>query len=196
MRILCNARTAMALAVLVAAVGLTACAQTQFASVWRSDAYAGGAVQKVMVIAYVEEKRVRIRFENTMTEFLNAAGVEAVQSYPYLVSDLTRENAIKAADKTGATAVLLTQVIGVEEQIYHYEPRHRNLRHLRKYRRTPVSYATTESVRLITNLFDRQTEDMIWSAVSNTLRPADEREGIDSVAKALVKQLRGDGFIP
>jgi hypothetical protein len=52
-----------------------------------------------------------------------------------------------------------------------------------------------DSVRLVTNIYDRANEKLIWSGVSETMKPENVKEIADSLAATVIRNLRSDGLI-
>jgi hypothetical protein len=52
-----------------------------------------------------------------------------------------------------------------------------------------------ESVRLLTNLYQRETEELLWTAVTETLRPESVKEVIDSLSSAVMQSLRKNKLV-
>ena len=57
------------------------------------------------------------------------------------------------------------------------------------------SYTKMDSVRLVTNIYDRANEKLIWSGVSETMKPENVKEIADSLAATVIRNLRSDGLI-
>ena len=101
---------------------------------------------------------------------------------------------------------MVTQLLGVKEKYIHYDPLDydarkghgalgRHLLGASNYMHSPVSYTETESVRLVTNIYERETEKLIWTAVTETLRPKSVQEVINSLSSTVMKNLRANKLI-
>jgi hypothetical protein len=188
---------------------LVSCASTELARKWSDESRAGSPIQKMLVVGVSENLANRTAFEDHFQKRLQQAGVEAVASYKVMISgkQLQKELVLEQADKLGTDAILVTQLIGVEEKVFHYEGSGKKTPtqqfgsfasglSLRGYRRSGVSYTKMESVRLVTNIYDRAEEKLIWSAVSETMKPENVKEIADSLASSVIRSLRDDGWIP
>lgn len=52
-----------------------------------------------------------------------------------------------------------------------------------------------ESVRLSTNIFERKTEKLVWNGISETVDMESVEEVIDSLCKAVLKDIRKNGLM-
>ncbi|MCF1191335.1 hypothetical protein LRR18_07015 [Mangrovimonas sp. AS39] len=60
---------------------------------------------------------------------------------------------------------------------------------------TPGYYDTTKTFYLETNLYDVETEELLWSAQSKTYDPADMEDFIKSYSEAIIHQMIEDGVL-
>jgi hypothetical protein len=61
---------------------------------------------------------------------------------------------------------------------------------------TPGYMKESTIAQVETNIYDCNTEKLIWSGVSDTILQKDMEKDAKNLAKAMVKQLKKDGFLP
>jgi len=184
---------------------LPACAVTKFHSVSVDDTYTGGPIKKVLIVGVANERRSRLLFERMFAEEFGKRGVEAVASHKVIIlpKDLTKERIVREAEKLGADAVLVTFVVGVKDQYLTYDPANvqraprtkLSWNWVNTYASEPVTYTKMESVRLSTNIFERKTEKLVWNGISETVDMESVEEVIDSLCKAVLKDIRKNGLM-
>ena len=172
---------------LLAAALLPACATTKMQSVSMDAAYRGGPIHKVLIVGVTTELSSRLKCENTFAKEFARQGVETVASHKVIIlaRELTKERILKEAAAAHADAILVTTVIGVKEQYLTYDPANvqRATRSklswdwVNTYAAEPVTYTKAESVRLSTSIFNRASEELVWNAITETVR----MESVDEV---------------
>ena len=194
--------------VLTSLLLMIACAPTKFASVWKNDSYTGGPLKSVLVVGVSENLQNRKMFEDVFTEKFKKEGTDAVPSYSVIwtFKDLNKDAVLNEAEKLGINTILVTQLLGVEEEYVFYDPLDydpykgpgaigRHFAGASKYAHSQLSYTKMESVRLLTNLYQRETEELLWTSVTETLRPESVKEVIDSLSSAIMKSLRANKLV-
>ena len=194
--------------VLTSLLLMIACAPTKFASVWKNDSYTGGPLKSVMVVGVSENLKNRKMFEDVFTEKFKKTGTDAVPSYSAILTfkDLNKDRVLNEAEKLGINTILVTQLLGVEEENVFYDPLDydpykgraalgRHFAGASKYAHSMESYTKMESVRLLTNLYQRETEELLWTSVTETLRPESVKEVIDSLSSAIMQSLRKNKLV-
>ncbi len=196
--------------VLILSLLIISCAPTKFARVWKNDSYSGGFLKSVLVVGVSDNIHNRKMFEDVFAEQFKKNGTHAVPSYSVILlfKDLNKDTVLNEAEKLGINTILVTQLLGVKEEIVHYEPLgydpykgrgafSRNFAGSSKYAyaNKSVSYTKMESVRLQTTLYQRETEELIWTATTETFRPESVKEVIDSLCSKVMKNLRANKLI-
>ncbi len=195
--------------VLTSLLLMIACAPTKFASVWKNDSYTGGPLKSVLVVGVSENLKNRKMFEDVFTEKFKKTGTDAVPSYSVILifKDLNKDRVLNEAEKLGIDTILVTQLLGVEEETVFYDPLDydpykgraghfgRHFAGASKYAHSQLTYTKMESVRLLTNLYQRETEELLWTSVTETLRPESVKEVIDSLSSAIMKSLRTNKLV-
>lgn len=183
-----------------------ACASTQLQSTYVNDAYRGKPVSSILVIVVTDKEAIRRSFENKFVAMLKATGVKAVSSMDAIAmpagQKLGKDAIMKAVEKFGNDAVLITRLAGVEEtEVYNPPPRsyqgyYGYYDHLYGDIYGRGSYSTMKIVRLETNLYDAKTDKLIWSGKSETWNPETEKQVSDEVVKEVIKDLQKNKLLP
>jgi len=194
---------------------LNSCTPTKLIDAWKDKSYTGGTLKSVMVLGVANNPRNRKMFEEVFSKQFKGHGVEAVTSFEAIPKDvkLDKENIkshkeiIKAAAiKRGVEAILVTHLVAVEEkEVYHpptYELAPQYYHGFDDYYPvifdnvyTPGYYSQHKYISLESNLYDINTEKLIWSASSKTTDPESVNEIIESLCKEVMKSLRKNGLI-
>ncbi len=197
-------------AIVVALLAGVACAtKTTLSNVWRSETYPSGTMQRILVIGVAENETGRRSFEDAFAAALALQNADAVPSYQLLPGEerLSRESIEAAISGRGFQGVLVTRLLGVDEQetyvppstyvrpgyygrgMYGYYGSSWDVVHR-------PGYTVTETiVRLETHLYDAATADLVWAAHSDTFDPRSTDDIIDSVTKKLSRRLAEDEML-
>ena len=137
-------------------------------------------------------------------------GVEGEASYKLIKgSKIDREVVTRAIKGLEIDAVIVTHLVGVDEEtiyrpsmdympmygggyyggLYSYYP------HVNTYVQRPGYYTTHETYTLETNLYDVESEELVWSARSRTFAPESVDEVITDLTKLLIKDLSEKNLI-
>ncbi len=151
---------------------LAACASVTMGNTWRDPTYEGPPFTKVLVVAWVDQPRVRRTVEDVFVSDLTSRGIRAIASYTLIpdARNAKRQDVVEAAKKSGSDSVLLNRLQGV----------------VTEYQEAPVQMFVTpdpadawleapwsgaggadvqvqmKSALLMSNLFDAQTGKMVW----------------------------------
>jgi hypothetical protein len=196
-----------AVPVLAAFLVLAGCASTTLQSQWRDPGYAGGPFRKIFVIGLsARDVTARRIFEDVMVAKLMAAGVQAVPEWQHLPGDgVLPEGAVSAAvDGTGADAVLIARLVGIDSRISvspvavpgpgfgWYGP------YAGWYSGWYAAPQVTQYDVVIveTSLFDTKTKRLVWSATSQTVDPASVQKEAPAFADTIIGALQKAGLLP
>ena len=189
---------------------LVSCASTKLTSVW-NDAKYDGSLHNVMVVGVSENAKKRKVFEDVFVEAFKKNGVKAISSMDVIPSEaaLDKDNIKGAALKHGAEAILVTSLIQAGMSTKH-GPRHGapTRRHYGQYsqfgtyygmvsmHRNMADYSSRKMrVSLQNNLYDTDTEKLIWSATSESVEPKTVREIVEQLSGPVMKNLRDSKLI-
>lgn len=202
-------RSTINIALLVAFLALTACASTSLSNSWKNPQYTGGPIGKVLVVGISTQTSVRRIFEDTFSEALRAAGVEALASYTLIAEDgQIPEARLKAAvEQSGVQGVLITRMVGRESQISVTPvpmppPYYGGRRYYYGYYPSawdgyyePVSVQQFITLISETVLYSRDDPQPAWSGITRTAEPEDVRKATEDFAKVVIGALRKEGLI-
>ncbi|VAW52759.1 hypothetical protein MNBD_GAMMA05-547 [hydrothermal vent metagenome] len=191
------------------ALFLSSCANTKISQSWVEPNHKK-AYNDILVIGIAESQQNRRAYESYFVEELQTVGVEGEASYK-LVKDskIDREIVTKAIKGLEIDAVIVTHLVGVDEEtvyrpsmdympmygggyyggLYSYYP------HVNTYVHRPGYYTTHETYTLETNLYDVESEELVWSARSRTFAPESVDEVITDLTKLLIKDLSEKNLI-
>ena len=188
---------------------MTSCATTTLNTVWKDDSYQG-QITNVLVMG-VSKQLVRKRFfEDEFVRQLQSHGLSATSSYRIFPSEgmLEKDTILSKIREMGIDTLLITRMVDkktvetyVPGTVYHYAPP-------RAYGRWHGHYAasygavyepgytiTDEVVVLETNLYDAKSEEIIWSALSETVKEGPEERVIRNFIKLMVKNISKTNLI-
>ena len=182
----------------------TSCATTTLTAVWRGESYAG-PVKKMAVIGGSKKPVIRNLFEDECVRELRARGTDAVASYTVLSIDqlAEKETVQSKIRELGADAVLMTRLVDMKSvqtympgqvyvmpnYYYGWSGYHGNVF------ATPGYTFQDEYAFLETNVYDVKTEQLIWSARSETWMSDGDQEMIKSFIGVIISRLSADKII-
>jgi hypothetical protein len=170
---------------------------------------AGTSYRHFLVIGISEEDHNRRLFEEHFANELKAAGAEASVSFTLLpdAADINRETGAAAIKGKDIDAVIVTHLVAVEEKtVYrdnmeyrptysHYNGLYDYYPYVRGYVHQPGYYTTHEIVKLETSLYEVKSEQLVWSAQSQTFAPETAVEVIEDLVKVVIRDLKEKGLI-
>jgi hypothetical protein len=182
----------------VAAMVILACAGTDLTTKPIEQTASTGPVSDILVILVADKAETRRYFEGRFVEALKEAGVDAVASADAIPMpsdlELKKDAILQAVEQYESGAVLITHLADIaytesrsranpeEYGYYSYYGA------LYRYYHDPGYSRTYATVVLETNLFDVQTESLIWSGRTKSLDRA-KVEIIDDVISLVVRDL-------
>ena len=188
---------------------MTSCATTSLNAVWKDESYQG-RITNVLVMG-VSKQPVRKRFfEDEFARQFQAHGVSATSSYRVFQSDgmLEKDLVLSKMRDMGIDTFLITRMVDkktvetyIPGQVHHYAP---PVPHRRWHGYYAASYGTiyepgytvkNEIVVLETNLYDAKNEELIWSALSETIKEGNEERVIKNFIKLIIKNLSATNLI-
>jgi hypothetical protein len=193
----------------LALVVLTSCGGTNLTYVWKDPRYGGGSLRSVLVVGVSEEEDRRRLFEAVFVQEFEKRGIKAVASIKVLGPDtkLTRDTVKAEADRLRVDAVLATRLISAGKEETYQPPSVSTMpsdyaRSLDLYlygfggqSAYPGTHGKHFVVRLETNVFDTDTEQLIWTASSQAVEPESVREIVESLCENVMNRLREDRLL-
>lgn len=167
----------------------------------------GTPVTDVLVLAIIDDLRVREIFEAYFVQRLNAVGIEAVSSAKELPvkvgTKLDKEAIIKVIDKHGNDTLAITHLVGMEEtEVFSRDrPRYSGnyygfYGYAWGYVYWPTIYGEKAKFSIETRLYDVKTESLIWKGESLTTNPETTGKAIGQVVDMIMQELNNNGLLP
>ncbi len=186
---------------------LNACASTKLVETRVDKSFKGKTVSNVLVIGVADEDANRRLFESTFVQQLKAVGVAAVSSADVIPipanKKLEKEAIVQAVNKFKNDAVLITHIAGIG-RITTRTPTviSRGVGYYGHYRYVyghvikPSSVSSHTKYLLETNLYDVESEKLMWSGQSLSREPDYLGQLIDDVVKVVVKDMQKNKLLP
>ncbi len=178
---------------------MVSCEKTRVSGTQVSGTYTGQPVSNILVIAVTGNEHIRRVFENTFVRQLKSIGVDAIASERIMVMPpdlrIQKEAILAAVQQHDNDAVIITQLISGETK----EVKTRDSRSFREFfyypRRAAVYSDTTTTLRLETNLYDVNTQDRIWSYISDTWSQETTDQMIPEVIRGVIHNLQENKLV-
>lgn len=173
---------------------LSGCSATTVQTEWKDPGYKGPAVSSLMVVCLPADSKER-ECEDQFVRQLTAEGIHATAAYSTSSMPVRREAVMEKARELGLTRVLASRFVKNKSQLDVYH-RQTSMILMPDYDMWN-DYQFVENQYLVfgTMLFDAQTGKTIWSAVSDTYVRSNERKGMDSYVKAMIKKMEKQGLL-
>lgn len=189
---------------------LTSCANTKISQSWvepdNTKSY-----NDLLIIGISQSEQNRRAYETHFVKELKSMGTEAISSYKLIKSSekINRDNVAKAIKGMDIDGVIVTHMVAVtEETIYrpamdympiysygYYGGLYSYYPHVSTYVHRPGYYTRHETYTIETNLYDVESEELVWSARSRTFSPESVDEVIVDLTKLLIKDLADNNLI-
>lgn len=179
----------------------TFCARTTLDSVWKDPNYQGGKFKKVLVVGVAKNQTNRRLFEDKFAAELKTYGTDAISSYTIIPSaeKLNKATVQSKVETLEIDVILVTKVVNLkEERTYSrgsYPLRYQRGWHgeysrgYNEYTQGRGSYYEYKVVSLETNIYDAQTDKLIWSGWSDTVLEDSVESAIVSLIQVITKSL-------
>jgi len=193
----------------IAVAGLlaVACASTSIVSSWVSPEAAANRPKTLLIVGVSNDDSTRRTFEDEFVKQLKARGVTAVPSYSQLRQDgkPTQQDVVAAIAKSGADAVLVTQIKGTETRTdvsYSYQPMlvpggyygFYSGAWANAYAATPTVYQY-DIVNAETRIWNTGNDKLLFSVLTRTFDPSAPQKEIPPFVSLLVEQMAKGGLI-
>lgn len=189
---------------------LTSCATTSLTTSWHDAQFSGSATfDDVLIIGVSEDETLRRLYEDGFVAKLAESDLRAVPSYTLDIPDIkpTRAAVAAAVDAAKARYVLMTRHVNTDTK-QHYRPpepvyvdpyysrmdRYYPLAYREAYYRPGYTYSVT-TVLLESNLYDVETQKLVWSAQSKSVDPAMTQKYLDELISIFAQDLKKSGFL-
>lgn len=189
---------------------LFSCSSTKISQSWMDPDHKK-SYSDLLIIGISESEGNRRAYESHFVEALRSRGSEAEASYKLIKTNqkIDRNSVAKAINGMGIDGVIVTHMVAVDEEtIYrpamnyvttyggvHYSGLYSYYPHVNTYVHRPGYYTTHETYTIETNLYDVESEELVWSARSRTFSPESVNEVIVDLTKLLIKDLSDKNLI-
>ena len=170
---------------------LSSCSASKLISSWKDDSLGQYHLGKVLVVGITSDETKRRIYEDSFVSGLSESGVLAVPSYTISKhsAEADEKSLRETLAKSQATSVLITHMVDHEKSAF-YQPSSTPIGTHGYYGNTlfgyyPLvwrsipssgSYVDTIKVMLETNLYDVKSENLLWSARSESTDPVMTRK--------------------
>ncbi|WP_267224955.1 DUF4136 domain-containing protein [Dyella silvae] len=189
----------MRLLMLVTGLVLSACSSISVTNQWRDPSWSGPPASSVVVVGISRSDTMRHIFEDTFSQQLQAAGLQASPSYTQIPAGTT--GAVRLRDlvkSSGAQAVLVTRVQRVEQKISVTPsgPMYGGF-----YGWYGGAWASVPDVHqydvitLETSVWDAKSEKLVWTVTTQGIGSNDVPKATTELAQTLIPKLRADGIL-
>jgi len=204
----------------VISIILASCANTKISQSW-VEPDNKKSYNDLLVIGIAESEQNRRAYESHFVEDLRSLGIEAEASYKLIKSNekIDRDTVAKAIQGLDIDGVIVTHLVAVDEEtvyrptagygyggyggygmgygggggyyggLYSYYP------HVNSYVTSPGYYTTHETYTLETNLYDVESEELVWTARSRSFSPESVQEVIVDLTSLLINDLKDKDLI-
>jgi hypothetical protein len=174
-------------------------------SSWVDPSLKGYNANNVLVMGVTKDEIRQKLYENVFVDQLAKNNVRAMAGYKVIgtVSEPNREIIEAAIKKTGASSVLITDVVDKKSETHtfrgstYYRPTGYYGYYGRAFTRVHVSASdvTNTVVRLESHLYDVSTDSLVWSAQSEAVNPELLRTDFERLIGLLVADMKEKGLI-
>jgi hypothetical protein len=165
----------------------------------------GPALTRVLVVGVIRDVSVRRTFEDQMVAALRARGVQAEPAYRYAPEDgpLAQAAIERAVREAGATGVLTTRVVKVEQQasvvpppawgppygFYGWYGSAWGPAFAYPYGYAPAQVVVSDNVYAEVRLYRVAGDALLWAATTQTFSPSNPQQDSAAFANVIVAQL-------
>ena len=192
----------MVCALVIASCATTPDTRTVVTGTWMADNF-NKKFSKVLIVAVSDEFGIRGDFEKTVARRLDMDGVRAEPSSDImpLEQKIDRESVKAAMAGKNFNAVLVARLIGMENESTYVPPSVDMTFDSTFIRGGPTVDVSPEHtvhssvVTLQFDLFDTETEHIVWSMKSQTFNLTNVAAASDTLADAIASDLKAKGLI-
>jgi hypothetical protein len=195
---------------------LCSCSATRLTGTWVSPDYRGKRFHRILVLGVCKNETYLRIFEDSMSRELRKRGVQAEPGYALFPTAKRpdKETVVKEISGQGFDALIISQITGKRtEEVVHpgytyslgpppfYEPpfyyRHWYDYYSRSYDivHEPPYVTTYKVVTAQSNIYDTATDELVWSAITETVIDRKVEDLIDSLVNTLIKGMAEKGLI-
>lgn len=188
---------------------------TEITGTWKNPRIPSATYEKITVAALTNNINAKATVENDLEAALAAQGISVTKSTDLFPPNFTedhddKEEMLSKFRDAGTDAILTISLIDKETEnryvpgTYGYDPLYRynyygafwgyySFWYPRIY--SPGYYTTDKTYFIETNLYDVNTEELIWSAQSETYNPTDLASFSKEFAATIISEMREDNLL-
>lgn len=200
--------TLLTLVLLIGATVLESCTtKTRITAHWVNEEYNKSDMKRILLLGITDREAIRRLFENDLAKRLDEIGADAVPSSEVFGATLLDTATFRLNFRPDEyDAVLTSRLVRVDKEV-HYEPGYSyaspypyNRGYYGYYGRSyaqvysPGYISTSTTIQIETNIYNSKTRELIWTGVSETFSPSDEKDAILSLNYAIVGKLTKLGY--
>ena len=191
-------------AVLLICAVLASCSNTNLRETWKQDEHSK-SYKKLMIIGISDSQQTRRIYENHFVSELEKKSVHAIPSYTLINSKqiINRETVVAAIKDTDIDAVLVSYLVSADEEVRHANSP-LNMSYSGSVENNQIS-ATIVSTRgrsrtgevfvLKNDIYDAESNELVWSAYTKTVAPESIDEVVTDVTELLIGELFADELL-
>lgn len=203
----------------IVSIAVAACTPaTEITGSWRNkDTSVSSGINTILVTALTGRTTARQQVENDLSEALERAGYRAIKSMDVIPPTFTagnkpdRNELLSKITETGADAILTVALID-EETESRYVPGSAGYAPIPRFGyygtfwgyyntwyptlHSPGYYEEDKVYFIETNLYDGDSEELLWSAQSESYNPKSLTDFASGFASVVVKRMEKDGITP
>lgn len=185
-------------------------AKTDFVQRWKTTEGPPPTIHKILVWSLTDNYIIRQHFEDEMEIQLHKAGAEGIKSHMVMppANETSEDEIIQRIRESPLDSVMVVRPIDKRQvredtaemvaytpmpYYYSFAP-YWHYAYRTTY--TPGYIKESTIVQIETNIYSTKNEKLLWSGVSDTILKEEMEKNAKSLAKALVKQLKKDHFLP
>ncbi len=179
--------------------------KAKITSSWVDPSLNGYSANNVLVMGVSKDETRLKLYENVFVDLFAANNLHAIASYKVIgtVSEPNREIVEATIKKTGASSVLITNVVDRKSETHtirgttYYRPTGYYGYYGQAFTRVHVSASdvTNTVVRLESRLYDVLTDRLVWSAQSEVINPQLLRTDFERIIGLLMANMKEKGII-
>ena len=188
-------------------VVLVSCAGTELTATHKYKSFDAGYVNSILIVGVSDDAAMRKLFEETFAKRFSRAGVNAVSSMAIISpeKEMDKDTIKSAAVANSMETVLVTHLAGSGEKKV-YQPAangpSRSARYFGNYypsiyssARSSGMYKDRKFVKLVSNLYETSTEELVWGGVSESIDPKSAERISDTLVEKVIKDMRKNNLI-
>lgn len=165
---------------------------------WTAPGPQVGRLQNVVTLYVSRDGTMRRSVEDAMAQKLAGAGIRAVPAYQVLTDEdlRDRERAKARLAAAGFDGVIANRLVSKETELEYVPGSFDSYWGPAWSMAYDPGYVYTETVvRVETTAFSLTTNQLVWSAISKTVDPENQREVIEQVTSVAARELQKRGIV-